>query len=199
MPKKASTPTAPEATTPTAPRYDWPQSLEPRPLFVTLAPREMEIIGRQLAATVPQIGQLERDAKASASQWEARIETVRCQQDRLSGIVTEGREERSVECEWVFECCGVDSATLQRMFHPEKKTLFRTDTWEPVETRDITSDERQMSLIPDDEPAEDIEEPQNIVDIDSVPDGLEAEIEAEEASEVDESAFEVKPTEPTEE
>lgn len=157
MAKTKTTPPAEPAATPTAPRYDWPQSIEPRPLFVTLAPREMEAISRQLAATVPQIGQLERDAKASASQWKARIETVQCQQDRLSGIVTEGREERPVECEWVFECCGVDSVTLQRMYHPEKKTLFRTDTWEPVETRDITSDERQMSLLPDEEPA--VEEP----------------------------------------
>lgn len=165
MAKTKTTPPAEPAATPTAPRYDWPQSIEPRPLFVTLAPREMEVAAQELAATIPKILTLEHNAKQSANQWKATIDGVRCNQSRLSTIVQERREERPVDCEWIFECCGVDSVTGERMYHPEKKTLFRTDTWEALETRDITSDERQMSLLPDEGPVEET----TPMDIDAAP------------------------------
>jgi hypothetical protein len=134
----------------TTPKYDWPEAIEKRSLFVTLNPSELESESRKLAATVPQIANLEREAKSSASQWKSRIDMVQVEQNRLSGIVSEGKEERPVECEWVFECSGVD-ADKNRIFHPEKKALFRKDTGEFVETRDITAEERQMSLLTDED------------------------------------------------
>jgi hypothetical protein len=146
MQTKPSTPTK-------TPKYDWPESTEKRSLFVTLKPAELEATSRQLAQTVPQIANLEREAKSSASQWKSRIESVQCEQNRLSGIVSDGKEERPVECEWVFECCGIDIASSNRIHHPEKKALFRKDTGEFIEARDITSDERQMSLIADEQSA----------------------------------------------
>ena len=72
MAKKASDKPASNAK----PKYDWPESTEKRSLFVTLNPKELEQASRQLAATVPQIANLEREAKSSASQWKSRIEMV---------------------------------------------------------------------------------------------------------------------------
>ena len=142
MPKKAPEPEAPTPAT-----FNWPKSTEKRSLFVTLNPAELETKSRELAGTVPQIANLEREAKSSASQWKARIEIVQCQQNHLSAVVSEGKEERNVECEWVFECSGIDSATKERIPHPDKKALIRPDTGEVIEVRDITSDDRQMALI----------------------------------------------------
>lgn len=139
---------------PQGPRYSWPESTEKRPLFVTLDTKELEVAARKLATTVADIGRLERDAKASAQQWKAKIETVSAQQNHLSVIVTEGREERAVECQWLYETAGCDSATGEPIYHPEKKTLIRLDTREVLEVRDITSDERQMSLLPEEAPQE---------------------------------------------
>lgn len=136
------------------PRYEWPTHTERRPLFVVLNHNELAAFSRKLAETVPQIANLQRDAKASASQWKARIETVEVEQSRLSGIVSEGREERPVECVWIYECSGIDTASGERIHHPEKKALFRQDTMEVLEIRDITSDERQMSLLPEEEQQE---------------------------------------------
>jgi len=149
MRKPKPTPQAAPAT----PRYDWPESIEKRPLFVTLNPSELEQESRKLANTVPQIANLEREAQSSKKQWQSRIDLVQVEQNRLSGIVSEGKEERSVECEWVYECSGIDAVTKDRIVHPEKKALFRKDTGELVEVREITSDERQISLIAEEKPA----------------------------------------------
>jgi hypothetical protein len=135
--------------TPAVPQYEWPESIERRSLFVVLNTNELSMFSRKLAETVPQIANLTRDAKASASQWKARIETVEVDQSRLSGIVSDGREERPVECHWIYECAGIDTASGERIHHPEKKTLVRSDTLEVIEVRDITSEERQMSLLPE--------------------------------------------------
>lgn len=149
MPKKTPEPEAPTPAT-----FNWPKSTEKRPLFVTLNQAELETMSRRLAATVPQIANLEREAKSSASQWKARIEIVQCEQNHLSNIVSDGREERPVECEWVFECSGIDSATKERIPHPDKKALIRPDTGEVIEVRDITSDDRQMALIDEQDASE---------------------------------------------
>lgn len=138
-------------------KYDWPEQAEKRHLMVTLDIDELQQASRQLAETVPTINRLTTEAKASASGWKARIEAQEIEQSRLSEIVTHGKEERQVPCSWCFECSGVDSQTGERIFHPEKKAQAEADAGEVVEVRDITSDDRQMALLPDDadEPGDD--------------------------------------------
>lgn len=143
MAKKASA----SKSTNAKPKYDWPENIEKRSLFVTLNPKELEQASRQLAATVPQIANLEREAKSSASQWKSRIEMVQCEQNKYSNIVSDGKEERSVECRWIYECSGIDSHSGKEIYHPEKKTLVRNDTGEVIEVRDISSEDRQISLL----------------------------------------------------
>ena len=82
---------------------------------------------------------------------------VQCEQNKYSNIVSDGKEERSVECRWIYECSGIDSHSGKEIYHPEKKTLIRLDTGKVVEVRDILQDERQMSLLPDEKKNDDEE------------------------------------------
>lgn len=137
---------------PPGPAYQWPESREPRQLFVDLKPEELAVASRLLAETVPHINSLEEAAKASAAQHKVGIQAVHVEQSRLSGLVTQKKEERKVDCAWIYECAGTDSQSGDKILHPEKKTLFRLDTGAAVEIRDIANEERQMSLIPEDKP-----------------------------------------------
>jgi len=154
MAKKAS---ASKTKAPPAPAYSWPEKKEKRHLFVDLKPDELSEASRRLAETVPHIQQLESAMKASAAQHKSGIQAVEVEQNRLSGLVTQKKEERPVECEWIYECSGFDAGTGNKIFHPEKKTLIRLDTGKVVEVRDILQDERQMSLLPDENKNDDEE------------------------------------------
>lgn len=141
-----------ELELPPGPKYQWPESKEPRHLFVDLKPEEINVASRLLAETVPHIQGLEAAAKASAAQHKVGIQAVEVEQSRLSALVTQRKEERKVDCVWIYECAGMDTETKEKIIHPEKKTLFRMDTGAVVEIRDIQNEERQMSLIPDEKP-----------------------------------------------
>ncbi len=132
-------------------KFDWPQSTDKRLLSVVLNPSEIESYGRLMANTIPDLAQLESEAKSAADTFKAKIKAIECQQFVFSKIIREGREDRQVDCEWIFECAGIDAGTGERIGHPDKKTLIRCDTGEVVEIRDITTDDRQMALLADDE------------------------------------------------
>ncbi len=129
-----------------APKPDWPESTEKRLLSVVLNDAELKSASTQLARTIPDIMELEAQAKSAADTLKAKIKAIECQQTILSNVIRDGCEDRQVDCVWVYECAGVDGATSERIYHPEKKSLFRKDTGEFVECRDITNDERQMAL-----------------------------------------------------
>jgi len=151
---------AKKADVPPAPRYEWPEKKEKRQLFVDLKPEELAIASRRLAETVPHIQSLEAAAKASAAQHKSGIQAAQVEQNQLSLLVTQKKEERPVECEWIFETAGFDSATNKPIPHPEKKTLVRLDTGAVVEIRDILQEERQMSLLPEENEEKPADEPQ---------------------------------------
>jgi hypothetical protein len=134
---------------PASPKYNWPVKTEKRSLLVDLKPEELANASRDLAETVPHIASLESAAKASAAQHKSGIQAAECEQRRLSYIVSSKREERLVDCEWLYETSGIDSQTKKPIYHPEKKTLIRTDTGAVVAVLDIQNDERQLSLLPE--------------------------------------------------
>lgn len=124
MPKK---PDPQEKTVTAKPKYDWPEATEKRSLFVTLNPSELESESRKLAATVPQIANLEREAKSSASQWKSRIDLVQVEQNRLSNIVSEGKEERPVPTgPWLLlHHAGENSASRGHRGEPSNAAVIR--------------------------------------------------------------------------
>lgn len=141
----------PTEETPEPKKLDWPETTEKRNLSCILNDLELKSASSQLARTVPEILELEAQAKSAADNWKAKIKAVECQQTVLANTIRDGREDRQVTCEWAFECSGIDSGTGEHIFHPEKKSLFRVDTGEFIESRDITSDDRQMVANLDDD------------------------------------------------
>jgi hypothetical protein len=139
MPKTATPPT--EEPTP-----QWPESTEKRHLRCELKPTDRDRYGRESADLVHKIVRLEDQKKASASSYKAAIDEQSARLKRISGYVSEGWEEREVQCQWMYESSGIDTATGESIYHPEKKALIRLDTKEVVEVRDITNDERQLAL-----------------------------------------------------
>lgn len=145
---KKTAPSTPELPTASdaSPSLHWPEKTETRCLRCDLSPTDRDKYGRESAELVHAITRLEDQKKASASSYKAGIDEKAARLKRISGYVTEGWEERPIKCEWRFECSGIDSATGEPIYHPEKKALVRLDTMEVIEVCDISGDERQMAL-----------------------------------------------------
>lgn len=144
LPIEEQIPVTMEEQTPPAPMWD--EKTEHRILRCTLNPAEREKYGRESADLVHNITRLADQKKASASSYTAAIQEKSACLRRISGYISEGWEERKVDCRWIFECCGIDSVTGERVYHPEKKALIRTDTNEVIEITEITNEERQMAF-----------------------------------------------------
>lgn len=136
MPKAAKStlaPAAPETiTTSGATPTAYPEVTEARSLKTYLNDKEKRDASLESARLVQEISGLEEDKKASASDYKARIEGRQARQTHLARLVIDGWEDRSIKCEWRFECAGLDDSG-KPIYHPEQKCLVRTDTNEVVE------------------------------------------------------------------
>lgn len=95
----------------------------------------------ELAATAKEIGKLNRErqameaqAKQAASQWKDRISGLDARISDLAEKADGGVEARVVDCEEMFD------------YRRGEVRVVRLDTNEQLETRPMTSDERQPSL-----------------------------------------------------
>lgn len=145
MAKKKETPATPAEMTPEQRQLCYPETTETRSLKVNITLDERNGYASELAKTVEDVHQLEEQKKATVSEFKSKIDSVMARQSLVSQIVRNGYEYRPVKCEWAFECAGVDS-NGDRIFHPEKKTLFRQDTGESVEVQTMTETDRQPLL-----------------------------------------------------
>ena len=126
----------------------YPEVSEPRALKVILDAKEREALTQELARSIGEIAQLEDEKKSSASNFKYKIEEKQSRQGRLSLLITDGYEQRSVESKWEFETSGVDESG-KPIHHPEFKTLFRSDTGEVVEVMAMTDydfERRELAL-----------------------------------------------------
>lgn len=146
MPKNAKTNVIEMEPPAEAPKPQWPEAKEKRSLRCDLKPQEINELGRANAQLGQDIDRLEDSKKASAEQYKANITEKEARRRANETSIRNGWVERDVDCVWEFEVAGVDAGTKEKVFHPEKKTLFRSDTGEVVEIRDITEGERQMAL-----------------------------------------------------
>lgn len=147
MPKpKAITTPLEEPQTPEQAKPHWPEAKEKRTLRCDLKPIDINELGKANAVLGSEIDRLEDSKKASQSQYKANIEEREARRRANETAIRNGWVERDVGCHWEFECAGIDSATGEKVFHPEKKTLFRDDDGTVVEIRDISEGERQMAL-----------------------------------------------------
>lgn len=128
-----------------APRWVWPQNTEVRNLEVILQQHERLDLAMENSRHGLEKDQLEDNKKAAASRYKAQIEEVEATIRRNNTIISSGRREKDLKCEWLYEVAGFDSDGNQ-IEHPDKKTLIRLDNGEVVEIRDITENERQAAL-----------------------------------------------------
>lgn len=152
MPKKAQTPeSAPQAETtienaPEQKATMWPEAKDKRYLRCDLKPEEINDLGKRNATLGAEIDGFKDAKTATMKQFAADIEGREAQRRSNEMSIRNGWVTRETECHWVYETSGKDSVTGEFNYHPEKKTLVRDDTGEPVEIAEITQEERQMAL-----------------------------------------------------
>lgn len=127
-----------------SPPVGYREATEDRELPVLLSVEERDAAGDNLAHLVDEIDELKRKKAAMASSYKGQIDECEEQQLKLAHLIQEGSENRKVMCQWNFEMAGIDDATGTAIYHPEKKTLVRTDTGEVVEVVDMTERDYQM-------------------------------------------------------
>lgn len=105
-----------------------------RSMQVNINETERAERGRALAREVDSYAETERTAKAEAAAYREELKAKRAKIDLLARVVDTGRETREVPCHW-------------RTQHARGiAILVRADTGETVDTRPLTSEERQAEL-----------------------------------------------------
>src|SRR6266403_2875380 len=105
-----------------------------RMLFCELTYAEQHDRGIEHANMLQTYVDLEKEAKESASNFKTKLSGVRTSMEKLATTIREGKELRPVE-------------VRANYIHNEGRIeIVRVDTLEVVESRDMTSEERQMVL-----------------------------------------------------
>lgn len=103
---------------------------ESRKLICELTDAEVKERGEELAQELKGITELE----VERARVNAKIKPKQQRVEQLVAAIDTKREEREVECDWCFEWSkGV-------------KVLVRSDTFEEVQTTQISEEERQIKL-----------------------------------------------------
>lgn len=108
-----------------------------RELFVVLTEDEVSSYSKELARVTSATALLEDEKKASSSAFKDKIDRALADSRALANKITTQKELRPVECHWSLD------------FKTNRATLYRSDTGETIESRDITEDERQKKLFDD--------------------------------------------------
>jgi hypothetical protein len=105
-----------------------------RKLPVKLTNDELLVIGKRLADTELEVVQLKDEKKESMAEFKQREEAVRNNITRLTRALHDGVEWRPVEC---IESYNYDRGIVE---------TFRTDTYDVVDWRSMSHEERQQKL-----------------------------------------------------
>ncbi len=105
-----------------------------RDLPVKLTEGELAQVAREIGRLNADRQTMEGQAKVSADQWKDRIRGIEARAADLATKAHAGEEARSVECNEVFD------------YRLGEVRVERVDTGEKLETRPMTTEERQPSL-----------------------------------------------------
>lgn len=108
--------------------------LEERSLTVKLTTEEQLQRGNELAAKIEEMQNIEMSAEEARGNFKAELKRVEGEISRLKRTVLDGKEQRTVRCEW------------QLNFDHGIAELIRLDTFEVVQSRPLTDEERQGGL-----------------------------------------------------
>jgi len=111
---------------------------------------------REMARAAQDRDAAEANKKAAAAAYTDKIKTADVQIQSLARKISTGKEFREVECAWNYDWNG------------GRKFLIRQDTFDQIDVRSITDDERQQHFdieaeIEDERPDEPIE-PEPVLD-----------------------------------
>ncbi len=124
-------------------------TVEERELKCVLNDEEILRYSRELAKKNQDKDDAEQAKKCVIADYKDKIESFTASIGLLARKISSGYEHRPVKCTWAYD------------YEKGKKTLFRDDTCERVDTADITPYERQQHLGLDGGPDEEVsaEEP----------------------------------------
>lgn len=105
-----------------------------RHLPVALTPEEFDVKAAEMAQAEIELGDLTVAKSTAASDFKAKIDTVKGRLAVLAGVVDKRSEVREVECE---ESMNLDRKIVE---------IVRIDTGEIVDTRGITGADIQQAL-----------------------------------------------------
>jgi len=107
---------------------------EYRSMQVEITETERSERGKALAREVDSYAEVESTMKLEAAKYREELKAKRAKIDLLAKVVDTGRETREVPCHWrVRQTRGIAE-------------LVRADTGETVDTRPLSSEERQAEL-----------------------------------------------------
>lgn len=109
---------------------------ETRSLAVVLTEEELRAKGLQLANKVTELDTTKQDLQDYQAGMKKVIKSIEDSISSLTMVVKSGKEYRDVEC--------VDRHNAKLM----TVETYRTDTWEMVETRQMSHSERQLQMFP---------------------------------------------------
>lgn len=105
-----------------------------RELQCNLTPAELAVFSDELARLTTEEIEIEAAKKEVVSEYGAKLQKCVAARRLLATKISTKKEYRQVDVEW------------QRHFEQNCATLIRLDTYEVVDTRPLTSDERQQEL-----------------------------------------------------
>lgn len=134
-------PPLPKAVNVEAPKLGvYPEQKEYRHLKTHLSQPEIADAAGDLARVVVEIQDVEAEKKAVNADIAGRLESLKKRQNATADLVRHGFREKRTECEWLFECAGIDMNGA-KVIHPDMKTLVRLDTGSVVEVRAMTDED----------------------------------------------------------
>lgn len=113
-----------------------------RSLVVNLTEEEISACAKELARVTTQQAEIEEEKKVVASSYKEKLERCVSESRSLARKISTRQDFREVECSWTHDYSG------------RSAILYRMDTWEEIERRKLTTDEIQLSLLEDEQPAD---------------------------------------------
>ena len=110
-------------------------------LRVELTAEEVYEAAARMASAVLSLRETERSKKESLAGYKERIDSARADMAINAELIDKGTREEEIACEQVFD------------YKLSKMAIFRLDTGDQVEERELTEEERQMEF--PDEPNDD--------------------------------------------
>lgn len=108
-----------------------------RDLIVKLTDDEVRIYSEELARITSLQAEAEDEKKAVTSGFKDKIDRFIADARTMARKISTRQELRGVDCEWVLN------------FEAQKAFLHRKDTGEIIDTRKLTEEEMQLSLMPE--------------------------------------------------